>query len=154
MELAVAPHVALGELTILSFLWVIMEVITGPSSAGVVRMKGAMVVGIIAVFAEWVLAGTYYTVTYGSEVKPVINEGPWPWAHGILMEAKEHIYLFLPFMAVVLLTLVWQYGDSLKDNRGARFMVYAIAGMSIILVLSSGLMGYLISSGYRVAITP
>lgn len=153
MELLVAPHVALGELAILSFLWVIAEVMMGPSGVGVMRAKGAAVVGVMAAFSEWLLAGIYYTVFYGDNVKPLINEGPWPWAHGIFMEAKEHIYLFLPFLAIVLLALVWQQGDLLKERRSARFMVYAVAGVSILLVLLSGVMGYLISTGYREALS-
>jgi hypothetical protein len=152
MTLLIAPHVVLGELAVLAFLWVIVEVIRGPSGAGILRAKGASVVGVLAIFGEWVLAGTYYTVYYGKNVKPAILGGPWPWAHGIFTEAKEHIYLFLPFLSVVLLALVWQYGGLMKENRSARFTVYGVAGISILLLALSAMMGYMISNGYREAL--
>jgi hypothetical protein len=152
MTLLIAPHVALGELAIVAFIWVIVEVIRGPSVAGVLRAKGASVAGLLATFVEWVLAGTYYTVYYGKNVKPAILGGPWPWAHGIFMEAKEHIFLFLPFLSVVALALVWQYGNLLKQQHSARFMVYVVCGIIVALLLLSGIMGYLISNGYREAL--
>lgn len=154
MTLLVAPHVAFGELAILAFLWVIVEVVRKPSEAGVLRAKVASIVGLLAIFGEWALAGTYYLVHYGNDVKPVIKEGTWPWAHGIFMEAKEHIFLFLPFLSIVLLALVWQYGSFMKTHSSARFMVYAVAGTGILLLILSGIMGYMISNGYREALLP
>jgi len=149
MTLLIAPHVVMGELAILSFLWVIVEVLRGPSGAGVLRAKWASVVGTVAIFGEWALAGTYYTVYYGENVKPVVKGGSWAWAHGIFMEAKEHIYLFLPFLAIVLLALVWQYGGILRENRGARFIAYGVAGTAVLVLVLSAVMGYMISNGYR-----
>ena len=152
MTVLIAPHVVMGELAVLAILWVVVEVIRGPSGAGVLRAKGASVLGAVAIFGEWILAGTYYTGYYGKHVKPVILKGPWPWAHSIFMEAKEHFFLFMPFLSIVLLSLVWQYGGRLNENRSARFMVYAVAGVSILILGLTAIMGYMISNGYREAL--
>ncbi|GAF92536.1 unnamed protein product, partial [marine sediment metagenome] len=68
------------------------------------------------------------------EIKPLIKEGPWPWAHAIFMEAKEHIFLFLPFLALLFLFLVWKHKDKLKEEIGVRFAIYAIGGTVIFIL--------------------
>ncbi len=153
MELIKAAHIGFGELGILSFVWVIMEVVQGPEGVAVIRARAAAAMGTAMFFAAWLAGGMYYVIQYGDNVKPVINEGPWPWAHGVFMETKEHLFLFLPFLAIVAAALVWQYGDKLKDDRLMRFSVYALAGVVVLIGILMTIMGYFISAGFREAIT-
>lgn len=153
MELIKAAHIGLGELGILAFLWVLMEVVQGPSGVAVLRARVAAVTGTAMFFAAWLAGGMYYVISYGDEVKPVIKGGPWPWAHGVFMETKEHIFLFLPFLAIVTAALVWQYGDRLKDDRVMRFSVYALGGVVVLIGLLMTVMGYFVSAGFREAVS-
>jgi hypothetical protein len=41
-------------------------------------------------------------MVYGSQVKPIILAGLHPWVHKVVMEAKEHIFIFLPIIAFAL----------------------------------------------------
>jgi len=152
MELIRAAHIALGEVGILAFVWVLMEVVQGPSGAGVLRIRGAALLGTGLFFAAWLAGGMYYVIEYGENIKPVIKEGPWPWAHGVFMETKEHIFLFLPFLALVATALVWQYGDRLRDDRAMRFAVYALGSVVILIGVLMTVMGYFVSSGFREAV--
>jgi hypothetical protein len=154
MELIKAAHIGLGELGILAFVWVLMEVVQGPNAMGVIRTRAAAALGTAMFFAAWLAGGMYYVVQYGDEVKPVIKEGPWPWAHGVFMESKEHIFLFLPFLGIVAAALVWQYGDRLKDDRLMRFAVYALGGVVVLIGLLMTILGYFVSAGFREAVTP
>ena len=61
-------------------------------------------ISAISFFLSWLSGGYYYVVHYGKAVKPLIKAGPYPWAHTVVMEAKEHIFLFLPFCALVVTT--------------------------------------------------
>lgn len=144
-------HSVLGELALLFIIWALVEVAWGPSGRAVLRAKIASLTGTILLFAHWLVSGIYYVGHYGPEVKPIIKAGPWPWAHAIFMEAKEHIFLFLPFLALILLFLVWKYSDKLKEERGLRFSVFAVGGVTIFVFVLMMISGYLISSGYRVA---
>jgi len=68
------------------------------------------------------------------------------------MESKEHIFLFLPFLTILLLFLVWKYGDKLKEERGLRFSIFAVGGVALLVFVLMIVSGFLISSGYRVAV--
>lgn len=154
MELIKAAHIGLGELGILAFVWVLMEVVQGPSGIAVLRARAAAATGTALFFAAWLAGGLYYTAHYGDDVKPVIKAGPWPWAHGVFMESKEHIFLFLPFLSLVTAALVWQYGNRLQEDRLMRFAVYSLGGVVVLIGLLMTVMGYFVSAGFREAITP
>src|SRR3989344_6307900 len=109
-------HAFFGELGIVSFLWVFLETLN-PERHRIKRAKIAALVGVVFLFASWIIGGYYYVAYYGPNVKPVIKEGPEPWAHGIFMEAKEHIFLFLPFLSLLTFSLVRNYGSNLKKNK-------------------------------------
>lgn len=48
----------------------------------------------------------YYVTYYGKAVKPRILEGSLPFAHTFFMEAKEHVFLIVPFLALALALLI------------------------------------------------
>src|SRR3989344_6181175 len=101
-------HAFLGEAGIIAFLWVFIELLN-PVSSGVKRAKLAALLGVIFLFLSWFTGGFYYVKYYGTNVKPIIKEGPQPWAHGIFMETKEHIFLFLPFLSLLTYSLIKKY---------------------------------------------
>ncbi len=149
MELLVAAHIALGELGILAFFWLIVELLHGPSEAGLLRAKGAALAGTMLFFAAWMVGGAYYVVQYGSVIKPVIQQGAWPWTHGIFMEAKEHIFLFLPFLSFATFVQIWQGAERLEKDSRLKAALYVLAGTTLLLGVLMTVMGYFVSSGYR-----
>lgn len=149
MELLVAAHIALGELGILAFFWLIVELLQGPSDVGVLRAKGAALLGTVLFFTAWLVGGVYYVVQYGSVIKPVIEQGSWPWTHSIFMETKEHIFLLLPFLSFATFVQIWQGAERLERDARLRGAVYVLAGTTLLVGALMTIMGYFVSSGFR-----
>lgn len=98
---------------------------------------------------SWLSGGWYYWKYYGTKVKPVIVGGDFPWAHLVFMEAKEHIFLFLPFATLALAVALSLKGDVIVANprlrRSVMILSFTITVLAIIVTLS----GILISGGAR-----
>jgi hypothetical protein len=104
--------------------------------------------GVVAFTASWLIGGFYYIVYYGTLVKPVIKNGAAPWAHDIIMETKEHIFLFIiPLAATVLfITLLSKEEmEQFKLRHAAAWLSGAVALIGLII----GAMGFIISSAAR-----
>ncbi len=144
-------HATLGELGVFAFLWMFVELLN-PDEQRLRRAKIASFFGVIFLVASWLTGGYYYVVHYGEHIKPVIKEGPAPWAHGIVMEAKEHIFLFLPFLAIVIYAIVHSIGGLLIKDRALRKSVLTLVALTVLIGLGMALMGYTVSTGFRVAL--
>ena len=105
-------------------------------------------IGTLAFISSWIAGGYYYVVYYGSLVKPVIKAGVAPWAHNIIMEAKEHIFLFVVPMAVVVLFIAFMNDEEI-DRSGIRKMAVWLSGIVAVLGLLIGAMGFIISAAAR-----
>ncbi len=150
-DILIGIHAGLGELGAFAFLWALVELIE-PTKSRIRRAKIAALVGVVALFAAWLVGGYYYVNVYGADVKPVIKEGPMPWAHEIFMEVKEHTFLFLPFLSIFALALISNYQGELARNNKARMSVLLVCGLIVLIALSMAGMGYMISSGARSAL--
>ncbi len=149
----IGVHAILGELGIAAFLWVFVEMLN-PVPSRLKRAKLAALLGVVFFFASWIVGGYYYSTDYGSIVKPVIKAGPQPWVHAIFMEVKEHVFLFLPFISIFAYALLMRFESSLRGDADARARKAILAVSALILVIGvlMGVMGYLISNGYRAAL--
>lgn len=99
---------------------------------------------------SWISSGWYYVVVYGASVKPIVKAGPFPWAHSLIMESKEHIFLFLPIIAIALaVTSIWVKEDTLRDQPTLKKALSFLAGTGAILGMVVTLMGVLISGAVR-----
>jgi|SRR3989344_5127111 len=145
-------HAVLGEIGIVAFVWVFVEMIK-PSPKRLKRAQIAALIGVSFFIASWIVGGYYYVNDYGLLVKPLIKEGPEPWAHSVIMESKEHIFIFLPFISLFTYNILRHYGKSLKKDKNshAKKSVLFLSAVIIIIGALMGLMGYLISSGLRAA---
>tara|TARA_Y100000310_G_C20361672_1_gene659266 strand:+ start:43 stop:519 length:477 start_codon:yes stop_codon:yes gene_type:complete len=144
-------HLAVGEIAILAFVWVIAELII-PDVKVLRKAKIAALIGVIFFFLSWITGGYYYLTEYGSVVKPLIKAGASPWAHKIVMETKEHVFLMLPFLACLVYGIIANKPKELvKDKKFRRWTVY-LAGLVVFLGLSMAFMGYLISGAARDAL--
>ena len=143
-------HAGIGEIGALAFLWVFVELLN-PDARRVVRAQIASTIGTVSFFLSWLVGGFYYVSYYGSNVKPVIKGGPMPWAHLVITETKEHIFLFLPFLALLVFGLIYAHKEELA--QGKRMNSILIVSLLVFLIsMAMAGMGYLISSGFRSAI--
>ncbi len=141
-------HAALGEIGAFSFLWVFVELIE-PTRRRISRAKVAALLGVIFILLSWIVGGYYY-VEYYKDVKSIIKEGPNPWAHGVAMETKEHIFLFLPFLAILTASLV--YRKNLIKNNRERKSALLLSSLVFVLTLTIACLGFIVSTGARVAL--
>ena len=151
MDPLVLTHATIGEVGLFAFLWVLVEMLN-PTEIRIRRAKVAAIIGVACLFFAWLVGGFYYVDVYGSGVKPAIKASDAAWVHGIIMETKEHVFLFLPSLAILTTLLISRFGNELIDNKHARKTVILLAGLIFLIGFSIAGMGAIIASGYRFAL--
>ena len=102
--------------------------------------------GFLSLMISWTISGGYYYVTYyGKAVKPIIQASARPWVHSVIMETKEHIFLFLPFLAFLVMLIIWFYQESLAEKPRLKNMTAVISFLITIIGIAISLAGILIS---------
>jgi hypothetical protein len=147
-DILIGIHAGLGEIAILALLWVFVELLN-PAKERVARAKIGSLLVVVFLFASWLAGGYYYVNIYSPDVKPIIKEGPIPWAHGVFTETKEHVFLFLPFLGILLFMAISRYQKKILTDRKARYAVLLLTGIIFLVAFSMIGMGYVISSGVR-----
>ena len=102
-------------------------------------------------FLSWIVGGYYYVAYYGSTVKPLIKGGATPWVHYVIMETKEHVFIFIPLLAfcVALLLRRQQTAEAqLARNRLTALLCVLI----VVMAFSMAGLGFLISRAARPAL--
>ena len=146
-EIILFTHPTFGVLGILAAVWVTVETLNASeANAWRIRLAAFACAGTIAL--AWIIGGYWY-VTYYAPEKAVILKGPWPWAHNIFMETKEHLF-FIPLILALFLPIAAT--QKLAGNRGGRAVVLAVAGLIIVNGLSVEGAGAVISHGVKVAL--
>lgn len=142
LTLSLIAHVAFGITgTIISYaLW--LKSLHQPLLLGWLRKASAL--ATISYVTAWLTGGYYYVVQYGANVKPIIKAGAYPWAHTFFMEAKEHIFLLLPFLALAITGYVWQNQEQI-DQRWLQRVVATQFWLSALVTL----FGVVISGAVR-----
>lgn len=144
-------HAICAEIGLFAFLWVLVEMLN-PSETRIARAQVAALTGFACLFFAWLVGGFYYVEVYGLHVKPLIKASDAVWVHSIVMEVKEHVFLFLPILASLTVALLYKYDGELINNRDARVSIVLLAGVIFLLGFSIAGMGAIISSGYRFAL--
>jgi len=112
-------------------------------------LRWTSTVAFISYVLSWLTGGFYYVVRYGSEVKPVIKAGPYPWAHSIVTESKEHIFLFLPFLAFLTMLGALFFSDELQQNKGLRRAIIGVSVVTFVLGILIAMAGVIMSGSVR-----
>ncbi len=144
-------HSISGGLVALALVWIILE-LRSPIDRSLSRARVASYLAAFFVTVGcWIAGGYNYLTSYGSQVKPVILAGPYPWAHEVVMEAKEHVFVFLPIIVLALsITLsVFDRDIFMSDTKFRRALIM-IAGLALFMVLLMFLMGAIISNAGKI----
>ena len=144
-------HAMTAEIGLFAFLWVLVELLS-PDAARINRDRIAAGFGLVCLLAAWVMGGYYYFNIYGAGIKPVIKAGDAPWVHSVVMEVKEHVFLFVPVLAAVVFGLISKYGQALIHKRDIRVSICLLAGLIFLLGFAIAGMGVIIASAYRHAL--
>lgn len=144
-------HVFLGLGAIALFVFVLTGLFK--KKLNIKFLKLSALYSVIAIFGSWLTGGFYYVTYYGVGVKPGIKGGDFPWVHSVIMETKEHVFLFMPFLAIVILLVIWLAGSSLKRNEELKKATTMLAAILVVLGVIITLMGSGVS-GAAIESTP
>jgi hypothetical protein len=145
-DIILFAHPTFGVLGIMACVWVIAEALNANTDNHQRIFVGSLLV-TACIVAAWILGGYWYTIYYAPE-KAIILKGPWPWAHDIIMETKEHLF-FIPLILALLLPLVARL--DLVRNVKARSLVMVLAGLIALNGLAIEGAGAVINYGVKVA---
>ncbi len=146
-DIILLAHASFGVLGSLAALWVFIEALNArPEGAG--RMRLAALIGALAMGAAWILGGYWYVHFYPAE-KAIILKGPWPFAHDIFMETKEHLFFITGILSFYLVIAV---RDKIYSSPAARKMVLSVSLLIVLTGLAVEGAGAIIDHGVKVAL--
>jgi hypothetical protein len=146
-DLLLLSHAAFGITGCLAALWVFVEAL-GARPANLHRIRTASLVAAVAIGAAWICGGYWYLHFYPAD-KALILGGPWPFAHNLFMETKEHLF-FATAMLAFLLPIVAR--ERLDSNSPARKLVLSVAALVVVTGLAIDGAGAVIDHGVKVAL--
>lgn len=146
-DILLLAHAALGVTGCIAALWVFVEALNArPENIGRIRTVAA--VTAVCMCAAWICGGYWYLHFYPLE-RALILKGPWPWAHNLFMETKEHLF-FVTAIQALLLPIATR--ERLDSNSAARKLVLSVAGLVLITGLAVEGAGAIIDHGVKVAL--
>jgi hypothetical protein len=146
-DVILLAHAGFGITGAMAALWVFVEALNARAeNAG--RIRIAALVAAVSMAGAWICGGYFYIHFYPSE-KVLILKGPWPFAHNIFMETKEHLF-FITGILAFLLPITTR--EKLDSNSAARKLVLSVAGMILITGLMVEGAGAVIDHGVKVAL--
>lgn len=147
LKTLLAIHVIIGMTGVIAFAGVWMNMLKSKLSMKFLTWSSA--VGFVAFITSWFTGGYYYAIYYGAVAKPIILKGNYPWAHSFFMEAKEHIFLFLPFLAAALFIALLLLGERIEAEASLKKALTWLAGIIVVLGIIMALSGVIISGAVR-----
>lgn len=140
-------HVILGLISVICSYAMLLQLVRKNTSLSF--LKKTSLLNLLSIWGSWLTGGYYYVLYYGPNIKPLIIGGDYTWAHMIIMEAKEHIFLMMPFAATVFCALVFLLKDNFLTNEKLKRRTAALVVIFTILGTIMALSGVLISGGAR-----
>jgi hypothetical protein len=148
-DVILLAHASFGAIGCLAALWVFVEALNA-RLANRGRIRTASLLTALAIAAAWICGGFWYVHFYPAE-KALILGGPWPFAHSLFMETKEHLFFVTAILAFLLPIATREEADT---NAAARNLVLALSGLIVITGLTIEGAGAVISHGVKVALLP
>ncbi len=140
-------HATFGVVGTLAALWVFAEALNAREE-NAARIRAASAAAAAAMSLACLLGGYWYLRFYPAE-RAVILAGPWPWAHNLFMETKEHLFF-------ATLILAWYLplaaAEKLHASVGARKMVLSVALLTALTGIAIEGAGAIIDHGVKVAL--
>jgi hypothetical protein len=146
-DIILLAHATFGVAGCLAAVWVFVEGLNARPENAVRLQRGALIVTACMV-AAWICGGYWYVHFYPPE-KALILQGPWPFAHNLFMETKEHLF-FITAILAFLLPIATR--EKVHLNSTARQLVLSVAGLIAITGLAVEGAGAVIDHGVKVAL--
>jgi hypothetical protein len=144
-DIILLAHAGCGMLGCLTAAWVFVETLHA-SAANASRTQFVAIATAVLMAAAWILGGYWYVHFYPAE-KALILKGPWPFAHNLFMETKEHLFFATGILALLLPIAT---REKLHANAPARKLVLSVSMMIVITGLAVEAAGAVIDHGVKV----
>lgn len=148
-EIILMSHVLFGMLTIVTAVWVFVDVLNA-NEANQERIHALSYVVPALMWLAYLVGGYWYVVHYGGD-KALILKGPWPFAHRFFMEMKEHVAIMLLLLTTFLPIAA---SANLAVNKAARKLVLCVDALIILIGIALDGSGAIIGIGVKVALLP
>lgn len=146
-EIILLAHATFGVLALLAAAWVFVDTLNGGELAmRRVRRASALVAALLWLTA---LFGGYWYVTWYAADKALIQSGPWPLAHAVLMETKEHVFFTLLLLGSYLPIAA---SSAAMPARGVRTLLLTISALIVLLGLAMEGAGAIAALGVKLAL--
>jgi hypothetical protein len=140
-------HPTFGVLGMIAAVWLFVDTLNA-SPSNVARIRSAAMVCAVLIWLAYIAGGYWYVMFYGAD-KAVILDGPWPFAHALFMETKEHLF----FMVLLLATFLPIAATPNVVQRGAsRSVVLWSSALVVLMGLGMEGAGAIISMGAKVGL--
>ena len=111
-------------------------------------LKRLSVAVALLALGVWGIAGYWYVVYYTVE-KIQILHGTMPWAHRVVMEIKEHLFLAVAIVALYLPVAVISEGTEGAQDRQGRSLIRTVAWMLLLLLFVIEGAGAIVAQGVK-----
>jgi hypothetical protein len=146
-DVILLTHSTFGVLATMAAIWVFVEALNARAE-NAARIRLAAWIAALCMTATWIFGGYWYVHFYPAD-RAMILKGPWPFAHTLFMETKEHLF-FIPLILSFYLPIA--AADRLSDNANARKMVLCVAMLIVLSGLAIEGAGAIINHGAKVAL--
>lgn len=140
-----ATHVFAGVIGVIATFLVVLTLLK--STPNIKKLRVTSFLATLSYFISWFSGGYYYWKYYGDNVKPIIKDGDYAWAHSIVMEAKEHVFLLLPVMALVIMSFAYFSSGRLLSDSEFKSSVTFFSIVALVLAVLITLSGMIITGG-------
>lgn len=146
-DVLLLAHATFGVTGCVAALWAFVETL-GARLENIGRIRAAAMTAAVCMGASWIVGGYWYVTFYPPE-KTLILNGPWPFAHNLFMETKEHLFFVTGILAFLLPIIT---SEKLYSNPAARKLALSVAGLVVITGLAVEGAGAIIDHGVKVAL--
>jgi predicted membrane channel-forming protein YqfA (hemolysin III family) len=147
-EIILMLHPTFGILGVLAAVWVFVDTLN-INEGNLKRIRLVSFTAAVFIWLSFVFGGYWYVEFYASD-KAIIKAGPWPMAHSLVMETKEHLFFSL-LLAGTYLPIAAASRQLLKD-RGAHYLVMITAVLIVLLGLFMEATGATVALGVKVGL--
>ncbi len=146
-DVILLAHSPFGVFGTVAAVWVFVEALNARAE-NAERIRVAAWIAAVCMIATWIFGGYWYVHFYPAD-RAMILHGPWPFAHTLFMETKEHLF-YIPLILSFYLPIA--AADELYENANARKMVLCVAMLIVLTGLAIEGAGAIINHGAKVAL--
>jgi len=142
-------HALTGMLFIFTAGFVFVDTLNA-SADNIERIRLMSRLVVVLLWLTYFIGGWWYVVNYAPE-KAFIMKGPWKFAHSLVMETKEHVFLGLLLLGTLLPIIAT---NDIHKSAGARKLMLWVTTLLVLVGFGMDGAGAIISLGAKVALLP